>query len=286
MRKMLLGAVAFAVLAIGSTALAGSGAVQITSTGFNPANLSVQSGDSVNWTNADAVSHQVVVTGGSCKLSLEAGQNGSCAFPAAGTFAYMDPGSKGFEGTVTVAPNSRAVSLSTSRTLNIVGDAVTLSGTVSSKAAGEQVTVVSQPMGLPAAQTNVTTTSGGAWSLQVQPRVKTVYQAKYDTASSPSVTVSIRPRITLEKVGRHQYLIVVLSARSMAGKTVNVTRWLPGSGWVTFRTATLQAIARTPTTSDAYVTTLVQLGTKLRIFMPASQVGADYLEGHSNFIVN
>jgi hypothetical protein len=31
---------------------------------------------------------------------------------------------------------------------------------------------------------------------------------------------------------------------------------------------------------------LVNLGTKLRIFMPASQVGSDYLEGHSNFIVN
>ena len=43
---------------------------------------------------------------------------------------------------------------------------------------------------------------------------------------------------------------------------------------------------RTPTTSVAYFTTLVNLGTKLRIFMPASQVGSDYLEGHSNFIVN
>jgi hypothetical protein len=148
------------------------------------------------------------------------------------------------------------------------------------------VTVISRPAGLPEAQTIVTTTTGGTWSLQVQPRVKTAYQAQYDTASSSPVTVSIRPRITLQKVGRHQYLIVVLSARSMAGKTVNITRWLPGRGYVTFRTATLQAIPRTPTTSVAYFTTLVNLGTKLRIFMPASQVGSDYLEGHSNFIVN
>jgi hypothetical protein len=189
-------------------------------------------------------------------------------------------------GTVTVTPNSRSVSLSASRTLNIFGDAVTLSGTVSSKAAGEKVTVISRPAGLPEAQTIVTTTTGGTWSLQVQPRVKTVYQAQYDTASSSPMTVSIRPRISLQKVGRHQYLIVVLSARSMAGKIVNITRWLPGRGYVTFRTATLQAIPRTPTTSVAYFTTLVNLGTKLRIFMPASQVGSDYLEGHSNFIVN
>ena len=286
MRKIVVAATVVAVLAIGSTALAGSAPVQITSAGFNPANVTVQSGDSVNWTNADTVSHRVDVTGGSCKLTLDPAQSGSCAFPKVGTFAYTDPSSTGFAGTVTVTPNSRSVSLSTSRTLNIFGDAVTLSGTVSSKAAGEKVTVVSRPAGLPEAQTIVTTTTGGTWSLQVQPRVKTVYQAQYDTASSSPVTVSIRPRITLQKVGRHQYLIVVLSARSMAGKIVNITRWLPGRGYVTFRTATLQAIPRTPTTSVSYFTTLVNLGTKLRIFMPASQVGSDYLEGHSNFIVN
>jgi plastocyanin len=286
MRKTLLAAVALAVLVIGPSALAGSGAVQITSTGLNPANVSVQSGDSVNWTNSDTVRHEVAVSGTSCKLSLEAGQSGSCAFSSAGTFAYSDPTSAGFDGTVSVAPNSRSVSLAASRALNIFGDAVVLSGTVSSKAAGEQVTVVSRPSGLPEVQTTVTTTTGGNWSLSVQPRAKTVYQAQYDTASSSPVTVSIRPRITLEKVGRHQYLIVVLSARSMAGKLVNATQWLPGRGWVTFKTATLQAIGRTPTTSDAYFTTFVQPGTKLRIFMPADQVGPDYLDGHSNFIVN
>jgi hypothetical protein len=164
---------------------------------------------------------------------------------------------------------------------DLFGDAVTLSGTVSSKAAGEKVTVISRPTGLPEAQTIVTTTTGGTWSLQIQPRVKTVYQAQYDTASSSPVTVSIRPRITLQKVGRHQYLVVVLSARSMAGKTVNITRWLPRRGYVSFRTATLQAIPRTPTSSVAYLTTLVNLGTKLRIFVSASQIGSDYLEGQA-----
>jgi plastocyanin len=286
MRKVLIGAVALVVLALGSTALAGSAGVTITSAGFTPANVSVQSGDSVSWTNSDTVAHQVSVSNSTCKLDLQPSQSSSCAFPTAGTFNYSDPTASGFNGTVTVAQNSRAVTLAASRTLNIFGDAVTLSGTVSSKAAGEQVTVISRPAGLPEARTTVTTTTGGAWTLLVQPRVKTSYQAAYDTVSSPAMTVQIRPRITLQKVGRHQYLIVVLAARSMAGKQVNITRFIPGRGYVTFKSATLQGLSRTPTTSVSYFTTFVNLGTKLRIFMTAGQVGADYLDGHSNFIVN
>jgi hypothetical protein len=71
----------------------------------------------------------------------------------------------------------------------------------------------------------------------------------------------------------------------MAGKRVNIARWSAGR-WVTFQTATLQAIARTPTTSDVYVNTLVRRGTKLRVFLPADQVGPNYLDGHSNYIIS
>ena len=71
----------------------------------------------------------------------------------------------------------------------------------------------------------MTTTSGGNWTLQVQPQTNTTYQAQYEAApSSTSSAVNVRPRITLEKVGRDRYLAVVVAARSMAGKTVNLTR--------------------------------------------------------------
>jgi plastocyanin len=284
MRKVLLAAVAFAVMAIGSTALAGSAGVKITSTGFDPATVTVQSGDTVNWTNSDTATHHVNVAGSSCKLTLAAGQSGSCAFPNTGTFAYTDPTATGFAGTVTVAPNTRSVTIAASRNVGIFGDAMTLSGTISSKAAGQHVTVTATPASGPALSYDVTTGANGNWSLQVQPRATTTYKATWDTATSKPVAVNLRPRLTFQKVGRHQYLVVVLAAHSMAGKQLDIARRV-GGRYVTFRHATITSIARTSTTSVAYFVTVVPAGTHLRAFLPKTQVGSDYLDGHSNFVV-
>jgi len=165
----------------------------------------------------------------------------------------------------------------------IFGGAMTLSGTVSSKQAGETVTIVAQPAGEPSWSTQVTTTAGGNWSLQVQPRIRTIYQAKYENVSSPTLTLNVRPRITLQKVGRDKFLVVVLAAHSMSGKTVDLTRWA-GGRYVTFAQAQLQAIARTNTIATAVFTAEFRLGTKLRVFMASSQAGPDYMDGHSNFV--
>jgi plastocyanin len=286
MRKFLLAAGGIAVLAITSAALAGAAGVKITRTGFSPQNVSVQSGDSVAWTNSDVVRHRVVVNGTPCTLILEPSQSSSCTFPRPGSFAYSDPsaGGAGFSGTVAVAPNKRAVTIAASRNVGIFGDAMTLSGTVSSKAAGETVTVLTRPVGLPEVRTDVLTTAGGNWSLTVQPRVRTTYQALYDTASSASVTVNLRPRLTFQKVGRYQYLVVVLGDRSFAGKRLDVARRIAGR-YVTFRHVTITSIPRTTTTSVAYFTLFVRPGTHLRAFLPQSQVGSDYVAGHSNFVV-
>jgi plastocyanin len=286
MRKALIVGAAVALLAAGSAALAGSAGIKITSAGFTPADVSIQSGDSVNWTNSDAVRHEVAVNGTSCKLSLEPAQSSSCTFPSPGTFPYNDPtaSGSGFHGTVSVAANSRSVTLASSRKVGIFGDAMALSGTVSSKAAGQHVTVTAKPATGPAYSYDVVTAANGTWTLQVQPRARTTYQATWDTATSSPLTVDLRPRLTFQKVGRHQYLVVVLAAHSMAGKRLDIARRI-GGRYVVYRHATITSIARTSTTSVAYFVTFVRPGTHLRAFLPKSQVGAEYLDGHSNFVV-
>lgn len=286
MRKMLAIAAALALLAGGSVALGTTTGVDITKNGFGDRSITVMSGDSVSWKNADTADHQVVVNGTACKLSLMPAQSSSCTFSTPGTFTFTDPTASGtgFSGTLTVGQNTRSVSVASTRSTVILGDAVTLSGTVSSKQAGENVTILAQPVGQPASSTQVPTTSGGAWSLQVQPQANTTYRAEFDGASSSAATVAIRPRITLEKVGRDRFLAVVIAARSMAGKTVELTRWTRGAGWVTIGQQQLQSIARTNTTVVATFSSGVRLGTKLRVFMRASQTSPDYLDGHSNFV--
>jgi plastocyanin len=283
MRKALFLAVAVALIAGGSTALAGSAGVQVTDSGFTPATVSIQSGDSVNWTNNGSALHRIVVSGAPCAVALEPSQSASCTFSTPGTFSYSNAAGT-FSGTINVAPSSRSVTLASSRNVGIFGDAMTLSGTVSSKAAGEHVSISAKPAGGTPSTYDVVTSAGGNWSLQVQPRARTTYQASWDTATSQALTVNLRPRLTFQKVGQHQYLVVVLGNRSFAGKRLDIAR-RSGGRYVTFTHATITRIARTSTTSVAYFRVLVAPGTHLRAFLPKSQAGVDYLDGHSNFVV-
>jgi plastocyanin len=286
MRKMLMTTVAAAVLLGGSSAIARTDGIEITKSGFDAGSITIDSGDSVSWKNSDTVAHEVTIDGTTCKLSLEPGQSSSCTFANAGTFTYKDPTMQGnaFQGKLTVIQNTRSVSLSSNRARVILGDAVTLSGTVSSKRAGETVTIVAKGSGQPTTSTEVTTTTGGNWTLQVQPQANTTFQAQFEGATSGSSVVSIRPRITLEKVGLDRFLAVVIAAKSMAGKTVELTR-LESGRWVSIGQQPLQSIARTNTTVVATFTSGVPDRTKLRIFMPTAQTSPDYLDGHSNFVV-
>ena len=202
-------------------------------------------------------------------------QTSSCTFNTAGTFTYDDPTSTDpvFGGKITVAAAAqRSVTLAANRNIAIFGDSVTLSGTTSAKTAGETVTVIARPSGEPAARIDVTTATGGAWSLRVQPRVHTEYQVQYGSALSGKLAVSVRPRITLQKVGADKFLVVVLTNKSLAGKTAQLTRFVGGS-WSPVGDIALTSITRTDSLAVKTVTSFVPRGTKLRVVMSDDQTG-------------
>lgn len=289
----LLLALAAALAAPATTATVG---VQITRLGFVPRNVTVRTGDTVTWTNADTVAHQVVFrqrTGLQCAqpLVIPPAASGSCTFAQPGRFAYEDPTQRGggFRGTITVERGPLAVTLQATPRLVTYGGRTTLSGAVSTAESGQRVDVLAQPCGQAQSRiATVTTTTAGAYTHVATPVLTTTYQARFRSASSPAAAVRVRPRIRLRKVARARYSARVTAAVGFRGRLVYLQRYnATRRAWVTVRRTALRTvvagIAPTRTTS---VTIRIRLrgGLRLRIVMPQAQVGACYAPGRSNVI--
>jgi plastocyanin len=74
---------------VGSVALAADHAVDIAGFAFSPATVTVAVGDTVTWTNGDAVNHTATADDASFNTgTIAAGSSRSATFSTAGTFAY------------------------------------------------------------------------------------------------------------------------------------------------------------------------------------------------------
>src|SRR5919201_4508712 len=189
MRRLLLGivlALGLVYVAPATTATSATATVQITKTGFVPASVTINAGDSVTWRNADKVNHQVVANGGQfASPILSPGETYTHTFNGGGTFRYHDALHTSLRGTVVVKGPPPQVTLAASSALVKYGTQVTLSGTVSNKKAGETVTLVQLPFGQTTKQVIATLqpTTGGAFSFTVTPQIYTQYQAQWPNRS-------------------------------------------------------------------------------------------------------
>jgi plastocyanin len=299
MRKLALAVTAACALAL--PAAAATVTITITKTGgFQPATVSIKAGDAVTFTNADTVAHQVVfknTNGVQCAqpLVVQAGASGTCTFTRAGKYAFSDPTQKGkgFKGTVNVAQGPAGVSLSSSKRVVTYGGKTTLSGSISSGQANQKLTVNAQPCGQSTftALTTLTTGTGGAYSYVAQPTVITTYQVRWKSATSPAVTVRVRPRVRLRKVAPRKFRVAVSAAQSFAGRTATFQRYSTlRRRWVVVRRLTLRAAGATtlpinPTAvSRRTFRARVGAGLRVRVLLPKAQVGACYAAGVSNVV--
>lgn len=263
--------------------------VAITATGFTPSSVTIEVGESVTWRNADTEAHRVAVSGTQCNLSLQPTQSSSCTFNTPGRLNFSDPdeSGSGFRGTIEVesAP-TRGVTLDATRQLVIFGDSITLSGTISTRQSGQEVTITVDPAGEPARRIEVDTGSGGEWSLRAQPRIRTQYTARWRNTTSDVLTVQVRPRVSLRKVGRRAFAAVVVAAESFAGKQVHI-RVQRSRRIRSLRTVTRVTLRRNPrsaTTAQRTFRLRVRRGFRMRAFLPQSQAGANYVSSQSNLI--
>jgi plastocyanin len=280
-------AAALALTALGS-ATAANQTVTITRTGFVPADVTINVGETVTWRNTDANSHQVVFDRAPCNLAISSGQSASCTFRAGGRFSYQDRSQQPrLRGTVTVNGPRASVTLAAPRTTATFAAPVTLSGVVSSQAAGESVTINAQECGKTSFTRlgSATTTTSGKWTFTVRPRINTVYQSGWRSNESSALTVKVRPAIRLTRAGS-RFIARVTAAQSFTRKTIALQRYRTSvRRWATLKRVTLGA-STTPT-AGTFVTTSrfrsrIRSGWRLRVLLPQGQAGTCYLAAPSN----
>jgi plastocyanin len=283
MRKVISLAVVSLALVLAAPASTATATVQIKRSGFVPATVTINQDDSVTWTNADTIDHQVVANGGSfVSPILRPGKTYTHTFRSGGTFRYHDGLHPTLKGTVTVRGAPPVVTLVTSAPVVKYGTQVTLSGTVSNKKAGETVTIAALPADQTTKQVVATlqTGSGGAFSWNVVPQIGTQYQAQWKNLSESSVTVQVMPLIKLPAAVRGYFHFYVTAAGSadgrFAGHYVFLQRWSPTlARWLSYRKLVLGKHS-----GRIFPTTYAprHARTSLRIFLPQDQAGTGYLE--------
>jgi plastocyanin len=281
MRKLVLALFVLLGLGIAAPAQAAE-AVSITPSGFEPAQAAVATGETVTWTNNDAVSRQVVADGGQFSSPpIAPGTTYSFRFRRVGTFAYHERTKTSMKGAVVVrnVGAERSVSISASVRTTVLGGSVELSGNVSGgPVSGQQVVIVAKPYRGDETRTAVTTESDGDWSLRVRPKIRTEYQVEWgNTVSTSAPMVYVRPRVQLRVLNRMtgRLYVKVTALRSYRGKLVTLQR-LSGSSWVKVRRA------RIGVGSVARFTARLPRTARIRVLVPTTP---GYLQGSSGTVL-
>jgi plastocyanin len=285
MRRLLLGsAVVLALVFAAPAATATTATVQITRTGFVPATVTITAGDSVTWRNADTINHQVVANGGQfASPILGPGKTYTHTFNGGGTFHYHDALHTTLKGTVIVKGAPPVVTLAASGAVVKYGAAVTLSGTVSNKKAGETVTLIQLPFGQTTKQVIATlqTSTGGAFSFTVTPQIYTQYQAQWKSLSESSVFIQVAPMIKLSWNARSNYFhFYVIAGTSFAGKYAFLQRFAFGQ-WENFERVLLGSRSGRLLSVPSVAAHLPRGRSSVRVFFPADQAGGGYVDSSS-----
>jgi hypothetical protein len=185
-------------------------------------------------------------------------------------------------GATAAAAPKQSVTISLSRPSVVYGGSVTLSGKVSNHKAGETVDVLAEAFGASSFSSlgTVSTTAGGKWTDVVKPTIETSYRATWMGVNSSTVTVKVRPLITLTlmNLSAGRFSTKVTAARAFAGKFVLVQR-LSSTGVATLKKVTLDA-----SSSATFRVRLHHGRSRLRVVMPTSQTAPGYITGMSNVV--
>jgi phosphodiesterase/alkaline phosphatase D-like protein len=159
--------------------------------------------------------------------------------------------------------------------------AVTLRGRIATGKPNDNLDVFAQRFGGGSFEriATVLTDATGAWSLTVRPVIATTYKAIWNGQTSTTITVGVRPAVSIRAVSRHRIATHVTGARSFRGRVVQLQRRLSNGVWRTIGRKRLNSGS-----STVFAPSLRRGRSTLRIAFSVNQAGGGYLAGFSRAI--
>jgi hypothetical protein len=109
--------------------------------------------------------------------------------------------------------------------------------------------------------------------------IATTYKAIWNGQTSTTVTVGVRPAVSIRAVSRHRIATHVAGARSFRGRIVQLQRRLANGRWATIGRKRLNSGS-----STVFTPSLRRGRSTLRIAFSVNQAGGGYLGGFSRAI--
>lgn len=281
MKRLLLPFIVVLGLALPAQSLAATVSIKIGASAFTPKNVTINQGDTVKWTNTDKVNHQIVANKGAFASGiLRPGATYTFTFNTSGGFAYHDALHPSVTGAVFVKGPPPQVSVGVSQPIVTYGAQTTIAGTVSSQKANEQVLILAQPYGSSAQQiATLETGTGGAFYYTTAPTMLTTYSVRWKTVTSQTVTVQVRPKVTLTRTSATRLFAKFSATSSFAGRTMYVQRRSKFGQWVT-----VQKLKLGPNSGRIFTAPHVKGTSTYRVYMTTNQAGTGYLDAWSNSV--
>lgn len=241
MLSVLLGAVA---LGVGSVALAATSGVSLTGQGPSPDTVTIEWGDTVEFTNGDSVARGVTIPRvGVTSPALAPGDKFSYRFDGrGGRYGFMQTGAPpppSRSGAVVVNVTGK-LSLAASKSIAAYGTQITLSG--KSSYPGTPVVIQSRPAGASgdwATMATATPSDTGAYSarFRLTSGLRLRARTAADQVTSSTVSVGARPLLRIKAAPRRttegsRIVVTGVVVPGSAAKTANLEERLPGrSTW-------------------------------------------------------
>jgi plastocyanin len=281
MRKLLAPVLVAAALLVVGPAQAATISVGIKSTGFSPANVSLNHGDSITWKNNDKSNHQVVANDGSfASPILGPGKTYTHRFDNAGTFHYHDAIKTSLRGTVSVKGPPPSVTFGLDVPIVPFGSPITLSGQISTKKSGQNVAISAQEYGQPSpiALATVITGANGTFGYMTTPKQYTTYVATWNSVASAPIIAQVAPKVSLKPGLRGYMRAQVTGGRSFWHRHLYLQRLSQFGQWVNVAALTLGPQSGKVFKPTSYLPRGVS---HIRVFLTVNQAGLGLLAAHS-----